>query len=253
MKTDSALRAFALGAALALAGSAHASDSTAQLRARLAEAYPATQFGEVRPSVIDGLYEVELGRNLAYIEPSGRYFFFGHIYDMHEQVDLTADRKTEHARNSTRADLAVLSQADTFVIQPGTPMVTVFSDPLCGFCKSLEKTLATVPGIGIQIAMLTWQPGSDGIAHRIGCAPDPATAWRAWMREEAAPAPVAGHCDESAPARNEDIARRLGIAGTPTLVTDDGRMQAGAIEAGALTAWLSQPATALSDMETPQQ
>lgn len=226
-------------------------DAAGALREKLIAAYPATKFGEVRPTVVTGLYEVELGKNLAYIEPSGRYFFFGHIYDMHDQADLTADRMSEHARNSIFADRDVLAQLDTFLIREGEPMLTVFSDPLCSFCKSFERTLESLPEIGVRIAVLAYQPGSEGIAHRILCAPDPAAAWQAWMLADTTPPALAAagsECDLKTIERNEVLARKLDVVGTPTLITEDGRMQSGAIEVQALKTWLEQT-TAVAAVE----
>lgn len=232
-------------------------EGAVQLRETLEATYPATRFGEVRPSVIEGLYEVELGKNLAYIEPSGRYFFFGHVYDMQRQVDLTADRKAAQAASGQRFALDGLDQ-DTFIARaaaPGKPTVTVFSDPLCGFCKSLEQTLALAPEIGVRIALLPYQPGAAGVAQRIWCAPDPGAAWNAYMLENIAPPLARPDCDTGAIARNAEVARRAGIAGTPTLVAPDGRMQAGAMDLAALNNWLdaappAADAAVITDLET---
>lgn len=229
----------------AQSASAQDDQAAAELRAKLIEAYPATNFGEVRPAVVDGLFEVELGRNLAYIEPSGRYFFFGHIYDMQEQNDLTAERKAQMVSPGVDVDQNKLAGIDTFVVQEGEPMLTVFSDPFCGYCKTLEKTLAANPQWGVQIALLAYQPGSDGLSHRIRCADDPAQTWRAWMLDDVKPEqPTNASCNEGGLEANAKIARLIGVNGTPTIVTADGRMQAGALEEQALKVWLNKMASA---------
>lgn len=256
MRTDIKTALGALAVLIALGQPVQADDGAAQLRAALQEAYPATTFGEVRPSVIAGLYEVELGRNLAYIEPQGRYFFFGHIYDMQRQVDLTADRLTERDEAAQAFALDALPASDTLLIRAaasGQPTVTVFSDPLCGFCKALEQTLVLAPEIGVRIAPLAFQPGSDAVTRRIWCAADPGAAWRDYMLE-GTPPPLAGaDCDSGVIERNAQLAKRAGISGTPTIIAPDGRMQAGALELAALRNWLSPTTAVLTDIQEPSQ
>jgi len=62
----------------------------ATLSARLQTLYPSTHFGEIRATPLSGVFEVAMGANLAYVDASGQYFLFGHLYDMNAQRDLTA-------------------------------------------------------------------------------------------------------------------------------------------------------------------
>lgn len=209
---------------------------------RLREAYPATQFDAVAPSVVPGLYEVQMGRNVAYVERNGRYFFFGHVYDLPNQKDLTAERKAALAR----VDFDALPFEDALTFDSAhdhpTRSVAVFSDPLCGHCKTLEHALAQVPDLRVHVFMLPLQTGSEGIAARVGCAQQPAQAWRALMTEGRAPERASSDCNSSMLDRNRALARRLGVVGTPTLVAQDGRIHAGALSGEALAQWLSSPA-----------
>lgn len=243
MKTE--LMGMLAAAALLSGATVWAEEGTAELRAKLQAAYPATDFGAIAPSVVPGLYEVQLGRNIAYIEREGRYFFFGHIYDMQAQADLTAERKDD----LMRIDVAALPPADAFVsvtgAGPAARTVVLFSDPLCGYCKALEQTLQVQAGLTVRVYLLPLQIGSAGVAARIWCAPDRATAWNDFMRDDVAPAPAGPDCDTGALDRNAALAKRLGIAGTPTLISEDGRIQPGAVSAEALTAWLGAPSVTM--------
>ena len=215
-----------------------ADDGAADLREKLQAAYPSTNFGAIGTSVIPGLYEVRLGRNIAYVEAGGRFFFFGHIYDMQAQSDVTAARKEALAR----IDVAELPLDDGFVSATGTGpsprAVVLFTDPLCPYCKTLEQTLKSRSDLTVRVYLLPLQVGSSGVAARIWCAPDRASAWNAYMHADVAPAPVSLDCDTGALERNSALAKRLGIAGTPTLISEDGRIQPGALSAEALNAWL---------------
>ena len=95
---------------------------------RLQEAYPNTPFTEVRPT--------EMGRNIAYTDSTGRYFFFGQLMDMKTQRNLTTERSGE----ISRVDLKDLRPEDAIksVKGDGSRVLYVFADPNCGYCKQLE-------------------------------------------------------------------------------------------------------------------
>ena len=62
-------------------------DWTAHFRAR----FPATPIHHVRETPISGLFEVVMGSNVVYADTSGRYLFFGHLWDAQTQKDLSAE------------------------------------------------------------------------------------------------------------------------------------------------------------------
>lgn len=67
-------------------------DAADELMARLKVMLPSSQISTVLATPIDGLFEVTMGRNVAFTNASGRYFVFGHMFDMQTLRDLTADR-----------------------------------------------------------------------------------------------------------------------------------------------------------------
>ena len=50
------------------------------LVARQQALYPSTRFGSIHPTAWPGVFEVAMGANLAYVDATGRYFLFGHLY-----------------------------------------------------------------------------------------------------------------------------------------------------------------------------
>ena len=73
-----------LGLILAVASSTTvaADESAEALSVRLKEMYPATKIERVQRSEIPSLFEVVMGKNAAYTDATGRYFVFGHLFDM---------------------------------------------------------------------------------------------------------------------------------------------------------------------------
>ena len=99
--------------------------------------YPATQITGVRKTEIDGLFEVAMGKNIGYTNSDGRFFIFGHIFDMKTQQDLTAQRLDE--MNVVNFAELPLKDAIKTVRGDGSRTLVVFSDPDCPYCKTLEQ------------------------------------------------------------------------------------------------------------------
>ena len=55
------------------------------------ERFPATAISVVRETPIPGLFEIIAGNNVIYADESGRYLFFGRLWDAQAQKDLSAE------------------------------------------------------------------------------------------------------------------------------------------------------------------
>lgn len=247
--TSSATAAGAwLIAVLASAAQAQQTPNTADLdafAARLKAQYPATRFDAVRPAPMPQLYEVRMGKNVAYVEPTGRYFLFGHVWDMQARKDLTADRKS----TLDKVDPAALPKelAIRNVRGSGKRVLYVMADPQCGYCRQLEKTLGEVDDVSVYTFLLPiLGPESRRLAADVWCAPDKGAAWRDWMLR-GVPPPAAGSSCETPFAAIERLAESIGVGATPALVAADGRKHAGALPAAELSAWLGQAGEAPRD------
>lgn len=207
------------------------------LKAKLSATYPATEFRDLRATAMAGIYEVSMGRNVAYVGSDARYFLFGHLYDMQTQKDLTAER-LEQAR---RIDFASLPLGDAIetVRGDGSRRIAVFSDPDCPYCKKLEQALAKLDNVTIHTFLYPLDelhPAARSKAIAVWCSQDRATAWKALMTDGTTPrsADCAHPID-----RNIALARKLGVDGTPVLFDTQGRRLAGAAPADRIEAFLA--------------
>jgi thiol:disulfide interchange protein DsbC len=208
---------------------------------RLQALYPSTRFGEIRPTPWPGVFEVAMGANLAYVDASGQYFLFGHLYDMKAQRDLTAERKDTLAR----IDFNALPLADAIkdVRGRGSRALAIFSDPDCPHCRRLEAELKGLSDVTIHTFLMpiaSLHPQARAKAIAVWCAKDRLGAWQALMtRDQVPPSADCAHPVD----RNVALAERLGVTGTPTLVAADGRVLPGAASAEQINAWLSRSTT----------
>lgn len=206
------------------------------LAARLKEMYPATKIERVQRSEIPALFEVVMGKNAAYTDTTGRYFVFGHLFDMKEQRDLTADR-VEKAARIAFGELP-LADAIKTVRGKGERVVAVFSDPDCPYCRRLESELDKLD----NVTLYTFIYPLEGLHHEakdkataVWCASNRSKAWAELMKSGKAPASRA--CDHPI-ERNIQLGQRLGIPGTPTLLSADGRILPGAAPKERIEQWL---------------
>lgn len=235
----STLGACLLSAACALPAAAQtAAPTPTSLAERLQALYPATRFGAVNSTPWPGVFEVVMGANLAYVDASGQYFLFGHLYDMQTQRDLTVERKDTLAR----VDFAALPLADAVkeVRGTGARTLAIFSDPDCPYCRRLEaeiKNLSDVTLYTFLMPIASLHPEARSKAIAIWCAPDQVEAWHALMWDDKKP--PAQECAHPVD-RNVALGERLGINGTPTLVAADGRVLPGAASLAQIEAWLAR-------------
>ncbi len=272
MKTDPAIRRLTtlaaavlmstgLGTALASTADKASQDLLAQLRSL----YPATHFKSVNTTPWPGVFEVAMGANLAYVDAAGRHFLFGHLFDMREQRDLTAERRQVLSRIDVK-DLP-LSDAITEVRGNGSRFLAVFSDPDCPYCKRLEVDLQDMTDVTIYtfvMPLASLHPQARDKAVKVWCATGSdasgssdarqriaarVEAWHVLMRRSSQSGD--GTVDRQVPQatadcdhpidRNVELGRSLGIHGTPTLVAGDGRMLQGASGREQVEAWLGVP------------
>jgi len=216
-----------------------------EVEKQLRQRYPATNITAVYATPINGVYEIVMGRNVAYTDESGRYMIFGHLFDMKEQNDLTAKRLEE----INRIDVSVLPLSDAIktVKGNGSRTLYIFSDPDCPFCQRLEReTIPKLDNVTIYTFLYPLEgmhPDARRKAEAIWCAKDRAKAWDDFMAKGKVPEGNA-NCDTPVD-RNIRLASHMGINGTPTIITGDGTVVPGFVPAPELERRLSlaQPQT----------
>ncbi len=217
-----------------------ADESADALASKLKDLYPATKIERVQRSELPGLFEVVMGRNAAYTDNTGRYFIFGHLFDMKEQRDLTAERVEKAARIAF--DTLPLADAIKTVRGKGERVIAVFSDPDCPFCRRLETELDKIDNVTLYTFLYPLEglhPEAKAKAIAVWCAKDRSGAWGELMRSGKVPSKSV--CDNPI-ERTIQLGQRLSIQGTPTLISSDGRLLPGAAPRERIEQWLAEAA-----------
>ncbi len=186
----------------------------------------------VKPTKVNNLYEVSIGRKVFYTTSDGKYLIFGNLIDAVSKHNLTEERTVQLSKidwNKLPLDLAIKEVNGT-----GKRKLAIFSDPDCPYCQMFEQQVAPKlkdTTIYVFLFPLPNHPNSKPYSLKIWCSSDRAATWTSWMRDKN-PLKDAPACDTS----GIDTIYKFGnevvqIEGTPTLILENGQILPGMLPA----------------------
>ena len=205
------------------------SDIEQQLVDKLQQTVPSIPIVGVEPSTLEGFYEIILANGeRVFSRPGLDYFIAGNLFQPTSEglVNLT-----ELKRDKARADrIATIDAADKITFAPDAKKasVSVFTDVDCGYCQKLHREMDQYLAAGIEINYLAYPRagvGSDSYNKIVN-------AWCAEDKQDAMTRLKAGQNVQSASCENPvaeqyQLARELGVRGTPAIVTESGQIISG--------------------------
>lgn len=208
------------------------SDSQVEkLRAKLVEALPNFTPDTIKPSTLPGFHEVAYGTKIVYVSDDGRYVIDGVL------VDLDDNKKnlTEVSENETRKqyiDDINRQESIRFGSQKPKHVVTVFTDIDCQYCRKLHNEMDQYASYGIQVKYLLFpRSGLQSAGYQksvsIWCSDDREDAL---TRAKAGETVAKAECDNPVTDHYE-IGKKVGVTGTPAILTADGRLLPGYLPA----------------------
>ncbi len=216
-----------IGASLIYAGLVHAQPEQ-QIKTEIQKKLGANaKVKSVSPAPISGIYEVLVGNDIFYTDTTAKYLIQGEIIELASGKNITEQRQAD----LNRIKWSDLTPANAIknVRGNGSRQLAVFSDPNCGYCKRLEKSLQQLDNVTIYTYLIPiLSPDSAQKSKQIWCSADPYKAYMDWMINGITPS---GKGDCSTPLdKNMAFAKTYGVTGTPTLFFTDGSRFPGAVQ-----------------------
>lgn len=215
--------------ALMAAFSTLAMADEASVKKAVEAAYPKFKVDKVTKTPYAGLYEVFMGGQIIYADEKLTFLIAeGRLVDPKTKKDITGERLDE----LTKIDFSSLplEQAIKVVKGNGSRKLVVFSDVDCPYCKRLERNeLANITDVTIYTFLYPIEqlhPDAANKSKLIWCANNRVKAWEDWILRDQLPNAV-GNCDVPLEKVGQ-LARKIGVVSTPTMIFADGKRMLGA-------------------------
>ena len=213
---------------------------------------PEVEVMEIKDSPVSGLWEIIVmargKRGVAYIDYTKSYIITGSIIDVDTRVNLTNSRLYE----ISKIDVAEIPLDEALLM--GNPdarfKAIVFDDPDCAYCKKLHREMQTIIAENDEIAFyikllpLKIHPTAYKKSKSIVCRKSLALLERSY---DGRPLPEPS-CETTEVDDNIELAERLGINTTPTIILPDGGVVVGFKDREALTDMIETSGRAVEEI-----
>ncbi len=186
---------------------------------------PDTTIESIEPSSLKGIYKVYYGDlQPIYVSEDGNFFIYGDMYKIGSN-DIT--NLTKEEIKGRRLDILDSIPADELIIFKSNNelvSITVFTDVDCGYCRKLHSQIDEYNQAGITIKYAAFPRsgiGTQTFTKMVGawCSEDPKQAMTDLKNDKKM---NLDFCEEQPIARHYIIGQKLGINGTPAIITPDG-------------------------------
>ena len=210
---------------------ANALADVAIVRAKFIEAAPHLPVASVNESPMPDLYEVHVdGRSAVFhVSADGQFLLAGDLYTLGE---AGMENLTEAKREVIRRDFLARANPDGMLVfaPDGTTraVLTVFTDVTCPYCRRFHDDVAALNEMGIEVRYLAFPRGGIGsdsykTMRSAWCSDDPKWAIDELKRGNLIPEATCGN----PLAEHIQLGNRVGVEGTPTLITGTGKRLSG--------------------------
>lgn len=219
-----------------------ADDSAGLSKEELAGKLNGVDAADITESPLDGVYQVAVGSNVAYVTTDGRYLIQGEVYDL-----ATSENLTETSRAKARVELlGSVDRKSMIVFTPESGdvkhTITIFTDIDCGYCRQFHREIEQVNDLGIEVHYLFYPrtgPNTESWtkADKVWCASDRNTAL---TRAKLGGAVPEAECEDTPVDEHFDLGNRVGVRGTPAVFAENGELLGGYLPPNALAERLEE-------------
>lgn len=213
--------------------------STAKVRAALLALDPQMPIESIAPAPLKGFQQAIVGGQVLFVSNDGKYLMQGTLFDIARRANVG-----EEALQDLRVELLrTIPAKDRIVFAPKDPRytVTVFTDVECGYCRKMHGEIAEYNRQGIAFEYVAYPRmglGSEDFRKMVAvwCAPDRRKALTDAKNDRPVSAP---QCTNPVTMQYA-LGQRMGLTGTPMVVTADGVQLGGYVPPAQMRAMLDQ-------------
>ncbi|RZO28619.1 MAG: thioredoxin [SAR86 cluster bacterium] len=188
---------------------------------------PGTQIEKIEESSFPNIYKVYYGDiQPLYVSKSGKYFLYGDMFEINssEIINLTAlDIKKQRIslmKEINQDELISFSSDDEIY------SVTVFTDVDCGYCRKLHNEIKAYNKLGISINYAAFPRsgiGTEAFTKMVGawCSTNPKKSITYLKDGKKLDLNI---CDSQPVSKHYAIGKKIGITGTPAIISSEGEL-----------------------------
>ena len=206
----------------------------------LLELFPGATDYTLDDSVVDGLYAVSIGSEVIYVSKDGKFLIRGEIYDLQNSVNVT-----EEKRVLGRLDVMQSLDEETMIIYEPKKIkhtITIFTDIDCGYCRKFHQQIGDYLDLGIRVRYLSFpRTGPDTESWEKA-----QSVWCSKNRQDSLDRAKQGKnidsvfCFDSPVEKHYNLGSVFNISGTPTILTEKGKVIVGYLPPESLLFRLSE-------------
>lgn len=212
-------------------------DDVKQLKAALAKTMPSVQPTSITATPVQGLYQVIVGSQVVYMSPDARYMIEGDLFDLKTKKNISEDAKSGirlTAINKLGLDKMVIYKPEKV-----KNTITVVTDIDCPYCRRLHDEIPDYMENNIEVRYI-FMPLKGAADMRktisVWCSDDQLLALDIAkaggdVEQKKCNNPIAEHLE---------IAREIGIRGTPAIMLENGELLPGYVPYDKLIAHMAK-------------
>jgi thiol:disulfide interchange protein DsbC len=180
----------------------------------------------VKKITYGNLYELIVGGEIYYTDETGGFIIGGPLIDLKTKTNVTELRL--RTINAVKWSELPLDDAIKITRGNGSRKIAIFEDPNCGYCKRFERDLLGVTDITVYVFLYPIL-AADSVekSKAVWCAADKGKMWLDHMTKDAQ---ISGDTKCATPIdKNLALGRAKRVAGTPTIIFENGDRVPGAM------------------------
>lgn len=214
-------------AALTLSLSAWTMADVNLAQQNLAKNYPNLAIKNIASTEMRGIYSAEIDDQIVYLNDDAEHLIAGNMLRLTDQKSLTQELIVK--KNTIDWKKLPLKNAIKSVRGNGKRQLAIFSDPNCPYCQQLEVELKKLDNVTLYTFILPLKPQSVAPSKQVYCEQDPSFAWQQLIEKGIQPKNKKS-CNNPVNA-NLELAKQLGVEGTPAIIFSNGYRVLGAYPA----------------------